>query len=71
LATYKPAKTKVQKITGNNTPNRRERMFKALDEHYLGVGAFVLEMTAAEKILATVFYYTGERKPHMWWDEFE
>jgi hypothetical protein len=45
-------------------------MFKALDEFYLGVGVFALETTAAEKTLSTI-YYTGERKPHMWWVEFE
>ena len=61
------AETKVQTITG--TPDGRA-MFKALDEYYLGVGVFALEMTAAEKILDTL-HYSGERKPHMWWTEFE
>jgi Reverse transcriptase (RNA-dependent DNA polymerase) len=61
------AETKVQTI--RSATNGRA-MFRALDEYYLGVGVFAMEMTAAEKILETI-YYNGERKPHMWWDEFE
>ena len=60
------AETKVQTITA--TTGDGGAMFKALDEHYLGVGVFAMETTAAEKVLETI-YYTGERKPHMWWLE--
>ena len=56
-------------ITGNGAPNGRA-MFKALDKYYLGVGAFAMEMTAAEKTLDTIFY-NSECKPHMWWAEFK
>ena len=62
------AETKIQTITATTGDGRA--MFKALDEHYLGVGVFAMETTAAEKVLETI-YYTGERKPHMWWLEFE
>lgn len=61
------AETKIQTI-----PNLQDgrTMFQALDEYYLGVGVFANQTTMAEKIIASV-YYTGEKKPHMWWDHFE
>ena len=61
------AEAKIQTLAANADGRA---MFKALDEHYLGVGAFAMETTAAEKVIDTI-YYNGERKPHMWWLEFE
>jgi len=61
------AEAKVQTLAANADGRA---MFKALNEHYLGVGAFAMETTAAEKVIESI-YYNGERKPHMWWMEFE
>ena len=44
--------------------------FKALREHYEGVGVNSINVIKAEETLKNLFY-AGERKPHMWWDEFE
>ena len=44
--------------------------FIALKEHYKGVGANSKELIFAGKTLETLFY-TGEKPPHMWWEEFE
>ena len=44
--------------------------YKALQEHYEGVGLNSVSIVKAEKILESLFY-SGEKKPHMWWDEFE
>ena len=44
--------------------------FKALKEHYEGVGVNSINVIKAEETLKNLFY-AGERKPHMWWDEFE
>ena len=44
--------------------------FIALREHYEGVGVNSIEMIKADKVLNSL-YYAGEKKPHMWWEEFE
>ena len=44
--------------------------YKALQEHYEGVGVNSVSIVKAEKTLESLFY-SGEKKPHMWWDEFE
>ena len=44
--------------------------FKALQEHYEGVGVLSLDITKAQSDLEELFYY-GEKRPVMWWDEFE
>ena len=43
---------------------------RALRAHYEGVGANSLDIRKADKILQEL-HYTGEKKPHMWWAEFE
>ena len=43
---------------------------QALREHYEGVGANSIDIRKADKILQEL-HYTGEKKPHMWWAEFE
>jgi hypothetical protein len=42
----------------------------ALQDHYEGVGVHALDIMKAEVILTSLFY-AGEKKPHMWWEEFE
>ena len=44
--------------------------FKALKDYYEGVGVHSIQVTKAENTLKTLFY-SGEKRPHMWWDEFE
>ena len=44
--------------------------FIALQEHYEGVGVNSVEIITADKVLDSLFY-AGEKKPHMWWEEFE
>ena len=42
----------------------------SLKNHYQGTGVMATDVTSAEEIIATLFY-NGERKPYMWWTEFE
>lgn len=44
--------------------------FKALKAHYEGVGVHSINVIKAEETIKNLFY-SGEKKPHMWWDEFE
>jgi hypothetical protein len=44
--------------------------FQALQEHFEGVGINSVDIVNADKALETLFY-SGEKKPHMWWEEFE
>ena len=44
--------------------------FKSLTDHYEGVGINSVDLAKAEKILSHLFYQ-GEKKPHMWWEEFK
>ena len=39
-------------------------------EHYKGVGIHSNDILRADRILESLSYL-GEKKPHMWWDEFE
>ena len=50
--------------------NNERLDFKALREYYEGVGVISINVIKAEETLKNLFY-AGERKPHMWWDEFE
>ena len=44
--------------------------FIALKEHFEGIGINSINILKADEILEKL-HYTGEKKPHMWWDEFE
>ena len=44
--------------------------FIALKKHYKGVGVHAVEIVKYDKILQDLFY-SGEKKSHMWWEEFE
>lgn len=61
------AETRIQSLTD---PTDGRAMFKSLDDYYSGVGVFAIEMTQAENTIRNITY-TGEKQPHMWWDEFE
>lgn len=70
----------VNLITGNETAEAKiaslatisdgRSDYLALRNHYEGVGVHALDITKAEDILDNL-YYSGEKPPHMWWDEFE
>ena len=42
----------------------------ALQTHYEGQGLYATDIMAAQRDLKNL-HYSGERKPHMWWLEFE
>ena len=44
--------------------------FRALKDHYEGVGVNAVNILKAEETIRNLFY-SGEKKPHMWWEEFE
>jgi hypothetical protein len=44
--------------------------FQTLRDHYEGVGANARATLKAEDDISNMFY-AGEKKPHMWWEEFE
>ena len=41
---------------------------RSLQEHYEGMGPNGVNILKSEETLTNLFY-TGEKKPHMWWDE--
>ena len=55
-------------------PNAEEQNgrvdFINLLHHYEGVGVNSINIIAADITLSSL-YYSGEKKPHMWWNEFE
>ena len=50
--------------------NNGRKDYFALKEHYEGVGAHAKALLAAENDIQSLFY-AGEKKPHIWWEEFE
>ena len=44
--------------------------FKALQEHYGGVGVYSIAIRDEDNVIEKL-QYSGERRPTMWWDEFE
>ena len=50
--------------------NNGRRDYQALKDHYEGVGATAKAIVKSEDDLQNLFY-AGEKKPHMWWEEFE
>ena len=59
-----------QKLLPHKDDNNERLDYLALKQFYEGVGANSKAILAAEKDLVELFY-AGEKKPHMWWDEFE
>jgi hypothetical protein len=62
--------TAESKVQMNANQNNGRIDFLALQEHYEGVGVNALDVTRADRLLETLFY-SGEKKPHMWWGQFE
>lgn len=58
------------KITAHGQQNDGRADFIALRDHFEGIGINAHEITRAQRTL-TGLYYSGEKKPHMWWSEFE
>ena len=54
----------------NVQKNERILYFIALKNYYEGVVVHSIDIAKADKIIQYLFY-SGEKKPHMWWDEFE
>ena len=63
-------RTAESKVLPHANDNNGRLDYLALKAHYEGVGVNAVEILKAEKVLADLFY-SGERKPHMWWEEFE
>lgn len=61
------AEAKLSGIIDNQ--NGREDIL-ALREFYEGIGINSIDLVRADEILTKLFY-AGEKKPTMWWDEFE
>ena len=67
----------VNFIAGNTTAESKIQMhanafngrldFKALQEHFEGIGINSVDIVKADKALETIFY-SGEKKPHIWWE---
>ena len=50
--------------------NNGRKDYFALKNHFEGVGAHAKSIVEAENDIESL-YYSGEKKPHMWWEEFE
>ena len=62
--------TAEAKILPYTDQNNGRLAFIALRDHYEGIGANSRELLIADKTMETLFY-SGEKQPHMWWEEFE
>ena len=62
--------TAESKIQSNERHSNGRLDYIALKAHYKGVGVNAKDVLRAEYILENLTY-TGEKKPHMCWDEFE
>jgi hypothetical protein len=62
--------TAENKILPYLAENNGRKDYLALKQHYEGVGAHAKSIVEAENDIETLFY-SGEKKPHMWWEEFE
>ena len=58
------------KLLAHADANNGRLDFTALKDHYEGVGVHAVNVVKADKVLNDLFY-SGEKPPHMWWDEFE
>lgn len=62
--------TAESKILMHADEKNGRKDFMSLIEHYEGVGIHAIDVTKAEEDMDKLFY-SGEKKPHMWWEEFE
>ena len=58
------------KVQINQSRNNGRLDFMALRDHYEGIGILAVDIQKAETTIRNLFY-AGEKRPHMWWDEFE
>ena len=58
------------KMVQNAQKNYWRLDFIALKNHYEGVGVHAIDIFKSDKIIQDLFY-SGDKNPHMWWDEFE
>ena len=49
--------------------NNGRRDYIALRSHYEGIGVNLIDILKADSTFEKIVYQ-GEKKPHMWWDEF-
>ena len=61
------AETKIQTLA---TPSDGRGIYRTLKEHYAGQGVYAIDLRDAEGLIENL-YYTGEKRPHMWWIRFE
>lgn len=61
------AEAKVQSISDDKC---RRKVFKALEDIYKGTGINAKDIRKADRTIKEM-HYTGEKKPYIWWDEFE
>ena len=50
--------------------NDGRKDFKSIKDHYEGVGVNTVSVLEAEETIRSL-HYSGEKKPHIWWDKFE
>ena len=67
IAGNEDAEARIQAFD-NESDGRKD--YIAMKEHYEGIGIHAVDITKAERIIEKDFY-GGEKKPHMWWAEFE
>ena len=71
LAKFVKGNTNAEsRITSHGHPNNGLKDMKALTEQYEGVGVNATDVKQAETDIDSLFY-NGEKRPHMWWSEFE
>ena len=63
-----PDAMSIVKSLGDTTCGRSD--WKALVSHYQGQGVYTVHVMRAEKVIKDLIY-TGEKKPSMWWGEFQ
>ena len=57
------------KMVAHAAENNGRLDFMALKDYYKGVGLHTVNLVKDDKLLNG--FFSGEKKPHMWWDEFE
>ena len=62
--------TAESKIQSHTITNNGRKDYIALKNHYEGIGVNSVDILRADAILEKL-NYSGEKPPHMWWDEFE
>ena len=58
------------KMAQNSQNNDGRLDIIALKNHHEGLGVHAIDIVKADDIIQDLFY-SGDKKPHMWWDEFK